>query len=43
MTNQPAPNPRALLIAAQQQTAANRYALIRRTLDSKLVTKIVNS
>jgi hypothetical protein len=39
----PPPNPQALIAAAKQQTAANRYALIRRTMDSKLMTKIVKS
>lgn len=42
MTTQP-PNPQSLIKAAKQQAMANRYALIRRTLDSKLVTKIVKS
>lgn len=39
----PPPNPQALIQAAKQQTAANRYALIRRTLDSRLVAKIAKA
>ena len=39
----PPPNPQALIQAAKQQQAANRYALVRRTLDAKLIAKITRT
>jgi len=34
---------KALVQAAKQQTAANRYALIKRTAETKLLEKIVKA
>ena len=39
----PPPNPQALIAAAKQQTAANRYALLRKAADTRLVQKVVKS
>lgn len=44
MTNRTTtPNPQALLQAAKVQTAANRYALLVRSANAKLVEKIRTS
>lgn len=42
MTTTP-PVPPALLQRAQLQTQANRYGLLRKAADNKLVQKIANS
>ena len=34
---------KALIQAAKQQTAANRYALIKRTAETKLLEKIIKT
>ena len=38
-----AANPQALIAAAKQQTAANRYALLRKAADARLVQRVVKS